>query len=240
MTGKFINPNNLSNFAYVNLDICKKPYKGIIYDFIGLGGMTFTDDPPYHFAEKCSERNILYIMPYLNPWNWMNDTAIKTMDMIVDVVIEKTELKENSIIVSTGGSMGGLCALTYSAKAKITPNACAANCPVCDSVFHEKERPDLPRTYVSAFLHYGGDLSEAISTSSPFSIVEKMPKIPYYIVHGTEDTAVNIKIHSDPFVKKMRSYGHDITYDVVEGMGHCNISSDNEERYYDFIFSFFK
>ena len=241
MNKKLITPDNLSQFAYTNFDITKKPYKGIIVDFMGLGGMIFTDEAPYDFPKKSAEKNILFVLPYLNPWNWMNDISVKITDMIIDAMLKKANLDlATTKLVYTGGSMGGQCAITYSNYAKMPPVACAVNCPVCDSVYHDTERKDVPRTYISSFFHYDMKMVDAIKTVSPIELVDTLPKIPYYIVHGQDDEAVNIKLHSQPFAQKMEKAGFDITFDSVPGMKHCNISGNNEKRYYNFIYSFFE
>lgn len=77
-----------------------------------------------------AENNILYVVPYQNPWAWMNSQTVDFTDEILDVLFEAYSLPENLPIASTGGSMGGLSALVYTAYAKRTPTVCAANCPV--------------------------------------------------------------------------------------------------------------
>ena len=84
-------------------------------------------------------------------------TAVAILSLIEkDLIMLDTTVKsilpqfENIPVVSTGGSMGGQSALVYCAYSKRTPVACVANCPVCDTVFHFTERPDLPRTLYSA------------------------------------------------------------------------------------------
>ena len=134
--------------------------------------------------------------------------------------------------------MGGLSALIYTKyAAKRTPVCCAANSPVCDLLKHYTERPDLPRTIYHAFASYDGILEEAIKTASPIHLVNDLPDIPYYIVHGTADSAVNKELHSDNFVSKMKSAGKNIIYDEVEGMRHCKLDFKHQARFYGFILS---
>ena len=103
---KIINYENLRNFTYVNDTICKMPIKGIVVSFFGLGGMTIYDND-FTDGELYAEKGILYVVPYNNPWAWMNKQAVKYTDEIIDVLIKKYDLDENIPIVSTGGSMGG-------------------------------------------------------------------------------------------------------------------------------------
>ena len=128
---KIINYENLRSFAYVSDKICEKPIKGIVVDLFGLGDMTmFWEDPD--IAEECAKAGILYVIPYNNPWAWMNPQSIAFTDEIMDVIFEKYGLEENTPVVAVGGSMGGLASLVYTKYAKRTPVACLANCPVCD------------------------------------------------------------------------------------------------------------
>lgn len=78
-----------------------------------------------------------------------------------------------------------------------------------------------------------------MKTGSPIHQAENMPNIPYYIVHGDADKAVNKQLHSDVFVKAMR-IAHNITYDEVPNMEHCALTGKALEKYNDFIFSFAK
>ena len=126
---RIINCENLRSFTYVNDSICKKTIKGIVISFFGLGSMTMYDND-FAEGEFYAEKGILYVVPYNNPWAWMNNQAVKYTDEIIDVLIEKYDLNEDIPIVSTGLSMGGQSALVYTAKAKRTPVACVANCPV--------------------------------------------------------------------------------------------------------------
>ena len=162
---KIITYETLRNFAYVNDGICGRPIRGIVL-FFGLNGRDmYSDDTPdgQYFARL----GILYVVPYNNPWAWMNRQAVSYTDEILDVLFAQYDLPGDLPVVSTGGSMGGLSALVYTKYARRTPVACVANCPVCDLPYHFTERPDLPRTLYSAFWNYEGTLDEALRLSAP-------------------------------------------------------------------------
>lgn len=79
------------------------------------------------YRELCKEyakRGILFLIPYQNPWCWMNEQTVRLFDEVLDVLFKEYNLPENLPIVMRGGSMGGLSALTYTAYAKRTPVAC--------------------------------------------------------------------------------------------------------------------
>ena len=227
---------DLSLFAYTNAHLLTSSPKGIVLQFIGLNGNTrmVTEDPDE--AKIYAEKGILMVIPYINPWAWMNRAAVKLTDAVVDAIYTYYDLPSDFPLVSTGGSMGGLCALVYTKWAKRTPTACAANCPVCDLPYHYTERPDLPRTLLSAFGEYDLPLTEAMETASPLHLADEMPDVPYFIAHCAEDKAVNKEMHSDRLIQKLEKE-HTVTYCEVPGRGHCDLSPEAWELWYGFIFA---
>ena len=225
-----INYENLRSFAYCNDKLIKGKIKGVVIDFFGLGGQAMYKEDT-NTGKFLAENNILFFLPYANPWGWMNKQEINLTDTIMDVLFEKYGLDENTPIVSSGGSMGGLCSLVYSYYAKRTPVACVSNCPVCDLVYHFTEREDLPRTIYSAFWDEEGDRDEVLAKYSPYHLASKMPKINYTLFHCSKDGAVNIEKHSEKFVEKMKEYGHSITYHIVPDRGHCDLGEASELYY---------
>jgi len=230
---KIINYDNLRKFAYVNDSICKKPVKGIVISFFGLGGMAMYDND-FTDGEFYAEEGILYVVPYNNPWAWMNKQAVAYTDEIIDVLIGKYNLSDNIPIVSTGGSMGGQSALVYTAYAKHQPVACVANCPVCDVVFHFTERKDLPRTLYSALFNEPGTLEDALKSISPLHIIDKMPKVKYHIFHCNKDLAVNIDAHSKKLISEFDKRQYEFTFDVVEGRGHCDLTLEMKRKFAEY------
>ena len=224
--------DTLSYYAATNADIVQTPVRGIVLTFHGLGfSQMFSEHDDY--AVTLAERGILRVIPYYNPWCWMNRQTVDYVDEIVDVLAAHFGLPDDLPIISTGGSMGGLCSLTYAAYARRTPAAVVSNCPVCDLPFHFTERPDLPRTLYSAFGWYDGTMDETLRSASPLHLAQdgKMPDIPYYIFHCTEDNAVNMEKHSDRFVAAMQSCGRNVTYTTVPDRGHCDLSPEVWVRY---------
>lgn len=231
---KIINYENLRNFAYVNAAIVKQPIKGIVIWFNGLGyqEMQDTDEGSGEFYAK---NGILYVDPYNNPWSWMNSQAVAYTDEIVDVLVDKFNLPDNIPIISTGLSMGGQAALVYSVYSKRQPAACVANCPVCDVVFHFTERKDLPRTLYSSVFNETGTLEDALKAVSPLHLVERMPKIKYHIFHCDKDEAVNIDSHSRKFVNELQKRDYDVTFDIAEGKGHCDLTPELGRKWEKYI-----
>lgn len=231
---KIITYENLRNFAYVNDKICKKPIKGIVLLFFGLGSTTMYANDTME-GEFYGDKGILYVVPYNNPWAWMNSQAVTYTDEIIDLLFEKYSLPEDTPIVSTGLSMGGMASLIYAKYSKRTPVACVSNCPVCDMVYHYTERPDLPRTIYSALFNCEGTLDEALRRVSPLHLASEMPKIKYHVFYCTGDTQVNPALHSEKFVDEMKKNGHNITLDIVQGRKHCDLSLEKKRLFADYI-----
>lgn len=231
---KIINYENLRSFAYTNDKLIKGEIKGVAIDFFGLGGQAMYKDDT-ETGKMLAEHNILFFIPYANPWGWMNKQEIALTDEIMDVLFDHYKLDEKTPIVSTGGSMGGLCSLVYAYYAKRTPVACVSNCPVCDLPYHFTEREDLPRTLYSAFGDYEGELYDVLAKYSPYHLASTMPKIKYTIFHCSSDSAVNIQIHSDKFVKAMQENERDIVYHIVPNREHCDLGDEARMLYYQAI-----
>ena len=231
---RIINAENYRSFAYVNDKIINGKIKGVVVRFHGLGGQDMFSDDTYE-GKLFAERGILYVVPYQNPWAWMNADTVQFVDEIVDVLFEKYALDENTPIVSCGDSMGGQSCLVYAAYAKRTPVSCAANCPVCDVVFHFTERPDLPRTFYSALHGYNGTLEDALKSISPLHIGLNMPKITYHIYHCDKDKAVNIDLHSGKLVRLLNENGYQVDYRIIKDKNHCELSDEIWNEYLSMI-----
>lgn len=219
---------NLRLFSYSNDKQIEGPIRGIVIHFTGMGcDDLFDGDLPE--ADYYTARNIVYLIPYGNPWAWMNRQQVELADQIIDIILDKYGLPEDLPIVSTGLSMGGQGALVYMVYSKRTPVACVANCPVCDMPFHYTERPDLPSSYYSAYLYEEGTMEEILPRFSPLHLAEagKMPDAAYTVFHCTEDKSVNKQLHSDRFVAAMEKAGHSVDYRIIPDRGHCDLRPED-------------
>ncbi|MBR4749980.1 MAG: prolyl oligopeptidase family serine peptidase [Abditibacteriota bacterium] len=222
-----ISIDNIDRFAFTNVSIVRRPVKGIVLSFHGLGfGSEITEQNDR--TRRLADMGVVYIFPYYGPWSWMNRSAVRYADALVEAVFRGFGLPEDTPIVASGGSMGGLAALVYPVYARRTPVAAAADSPVTDLVFHFGERDDLPRSILSAFGDYSCSLEEALCSASPLHLVEEMPRIRYYIVHGDRDDDVIKQYHPDKLVPVMKSLGLDVTYVEVPGMEHCRMGKAAE------------
>lgn len=220
----------LRSFTYSNDQLIEGKINGMVLSFTGLGGQGMYDDH-IDYGRTLAQQGIILLIPYVNPWNWMNAQAVRYTDEIIAVLKEHYSLDDDIPVVSTGGSMGGQSALIYTRYAAKTPVACITNCPVCDMVFHYTERPDLPRTIYSAYGMDGFDtLEEAIAARSPLHLADEMPDVRYVVFHCDADRAVNIASHSEKFVQAMKK-SHRIEYHVIPGRDHCQLDEENQALY---------
>ena len=232
--------DTVRNFANTNEHRLTAAPKGIVLDFFGLGfnRMRNEDDIP---AVPFAEKNILYVFPYNNPWNWMNPQAISYTDELLSVLAAKYHLPDDYPLVTCGGSMGGHSTLTYARYASHTPVRAVANCPVCDLPYHYTERPDLPRTLYSAYFHEEGNIEDVLARFSPYHLAEKneMPDISYVIFHCTKDEKVNKEKHSDRFVAELEKHGRNVEYIAVPDRGHTDLPPEYWEKFWDSVLAVF-
>lgn len=237
---KVINKDNISSFAYVNnKELLSSDVLAIVIEFKGLGAMTMYNETER--GVKLGKENILYVIPYLNPWNWMNMDSIKETDCIIDCL--KEIYGENLNVISTGMSMGGLCSLVFPYYSRHKVVGVVSNCPVCDLPYHYTERPDLPRTLYSAYFNEDSSdetINDALKKFSPYHLAcdKKLPKIEYTIFHCECDHAVNIEKHSVKLVKEMNKYHH-VDFITIANKDHCDLGEELK-KYEDVIIKYCK
>lgn len=197
----------------------RKPITGVILNFHGLGDPGLRSVLNYDESEWAAAGGLV-VMPYAGPWSWMNRQARAMVDDLVDAIYENFGLAESVPLLLTGGSMGGFCSLLYARYTRHSFTRCAAIFPCTDLKYHFSERPDLPRTIHHAFAGYPEPFEDLLAEHSPVMQAAHMPRVPYFILHGDADKAVNKAVHSDRMVAELRKAGHDVTYVEVPGMGH--------------------
>ncbi len=227
--------DKLTDVAFIGDNYVKGPIRAVVLSFHGLGYGAEKKTPDTDELELAA-RGALCVFPYYGPWSWMNRGARSLVDEIVARAYREFALDDSVPLILRGGSMGGHAALNYARYSKRRPAAVACNCPVADPKFHSTERTDLPRTFLYAYGMSGQTMREAFFENSPVEQAADMPRVPYLIIHGTEDKAVNKAAHSDVFVARMKAEGHDIEYVEAPGMGHCAfVDYAVYRRYQDFV-----
>jgi dipeptidyl aminopeptidase/acylaminoacyl peptidase len=212
-----IAPDLLDKIAFIGTDFAKPPITGIVLRFVGLGttGMKTGCDT---MELEWGHAGALVVVPYYDPWGWMNPRVVQFVDDLVEGLRLTRKLGPEVPLIVTGGSMGGHGALTYAFKSRHAIAACMALWPACDLPFHYTERPDLPRTMRHAFGY--DEIGARLIESSPLHQVKSLPRIPYLIVHGGRDLAVKQAAHSDRMVEAMRGEKLDVRYLSLSNLGH--------------------
>jgi dipeptidyl aminopeptidase/acylaminoacyl peptidase len=206
--------------AWVGDEYVQGAFRGVVLTFHGLGGGHKGGPSTEELA--WAEAGGLVVHPYTGPWSWMNRLARAFVDELVEEVYGAFPLPGEAPLICTGASMGGLGSLLYTRYAARQVSACMALCPVCDMRYHFCERSDLPATIRCAYRGYPEDFDAVLAEHSPLCQVDRMPDIPYLIIHGVQDPAVSKAHHSDPMVAAMRARGIDVTYREVAVMKHCS------------------
>lgn len=214
-----MNINELRSFAYVSDDSLGGEIRAVCLNFPGLGGMEMKSSLDYGDV-KLAHRGMLFVYPFVNPWNWMNRRTVEFADDVMTAVKTRFAIPDDCPLLLRGGSMGGYSVLTYAMFSRHRVDGIQALCPVTDLYFHLTERPDLPRTIHDAMGDYG-DISELLRQRSPNHHPEKLPaECRYLIIHGCQDDRVNKAAHSDKLVSLMRQRKLDVTYIEDPAMKH--------------------
>ena len=215
----------LEHYCRTNLAYMEGSVRKILIVFQGLNRHDYIVQPTDPEELEWAHKGVLTILPYTQPWSWMNEDTVSYMNWLLSEIKTLLKLAEDVPVISTGFSMGGLEALIYPIYASHKIAAVVANSPVCDLVYHFTERPDLPRTLLSAFIGYRDGFEAGLESRSPLHQVARMKRIPYMVISGGMDDQVSEKKHAIPFVEKMKEQQYDICHLSSPGMRHWAIDS---------------
>lgn len=230
--------DNLSLFCATNVSDAEnfeEPIRGIMLEFHGISDQSLAGNPAV--GRRCTAQNVLYVFPSNGPWNWMDKTAVRMTDRIIDILIEHFDLDKDIPVVSTGHSMGGAGAITYSVYSKHNVTAVAADSAVCDLFAYAEYNASAWRSIIRALGDYDMPFEDAIKTVSPIHLIDELKDIPYFLVHGGSDTDVPAEDHSDILNSLLLGKGFDVVYKRPETMTHVAMPGVIETLYFEFIFS---
>ncbi len=227
----FIHPETLSLYANTNAHLLARPPRAYVLEFPGLGGgscMGGTADVSAYghlLAPYLAERDILLAYVHHGPWSWMNRSAVRYVDAVVEAIRAAYRFTDETPWAVMGGSMGGLGALIYTASGRHTPHACLSVCPCVDVPACCACVPDIPRTLFCAVADLDMPISEGLKTISPRHRIADMPAIPYHIVCDCAD-ALFPEALTDAYVADLRAQGHSVTYHRLDGCTHGAITEE--------------
>lgn len=232
MTDKhIINASTLALYCNTNEAVLTSPVRGFVLEFPGLGGGSCMggcmDFGEYcgGYAGELGREGILVAYTFPGPWSWMNPGAVRYCELLAQAIREKYALPRDIPWVVTGGSMGGLGALIFSADAKEKPHACLAVCPCVDVLSCYEIRPDFRRTMIGAALCGSDSIEEGLRRLSPVLRMEDMPFIPYLLINDCDDDIIPAA-QMDAYVAEMQKLGHRVDYDRLEHCGHGAITPE--------------
>ena len=241
---KVITKDNVNRFTITNEKYLRTPInevKGLAIEFPGFDGNSCLSGN-YNFSElnndyaqTLAKNGILLVYVFTGPWNWMRDVSIKTVDDIIDAIIEKYNLNKNIKIVYTGGSMGGLGALSYNVYGKHKAVGCAVSCPVCDLFAVSKFAPFFESSVYFACAHYESDYDSAVKSLSPLYFVEKFPKNKYFVLTCNNDQVIFLEENGKPLLQKMKNLALEVCSIELDGMGHCEHTPEALKEFLNFI-----
>lgn len=241
---EFINENTYASFCNSNESMLKGKPRGIVIEFPGLGGgscLGGKQDPMggytnswSKFPEATAAAGLVHVYLMPGPWSWMNPGAVREADLVIDALQKKFGLSEGAPLVATGGSMGGLGALVFTAWSRHRVTACAASCPCYDVPTLYSCGKSFPRTYISAVAALDMPLAEGLKRISPLHLIGRMPKIPYLIVCNGDDEIFPEK-GMDAYVGRLKEAGHAVEYIKLPGTRHGKFTPEARERFHAFV-----
>ena len=241
----FIRPDNLGQFVNTNeMLLGPEGPRGIVLEFPGLGGGSCLggtmDLTPYAdpYAKALADAGLLLMYEFSGPWSWMNRGAVRLADLTVDAARAKYGLAEDSPLIATGGSMGGLGGLIYSADSRHKVTACAVTCPCVDpAVFLERtDYPDFPRTILTAVAAYDMPLEKAVEAIVPVKRLDDMPDIPYLIMaDGDDDLCPLAAVREFTEALRQRLTVNEPEFIVMEHCGHGGFTPEARQRFTEFV-----
>ena len=237
---KYINKDNLYDYAFLNQDTLVSPLRAICVCFHGYTDATMYQESP-KIAKVLGEAGIAWVFPYYSVWAWMSKSSSEFNEQVIDAVYERLGASENIPLIVSGGSMGGLTALNYLVYGKRNAVGCAVNCAVTDMKRIFSDIPDFRRAILSAHIQEDEDLLSVMKRYSPVDFYELMPRIPYYFVYGEND-AYFTQNHMPPLIERMKKDKFNYELRIEEGMNHCDIEGhpDAFTEYCKFIIDLVK
>ena len=241
----YINRDNYRLFCNSNEELLNGAMpKGIVLEFPGLGGGSCLGgkrdlEKVYtctwsQFPETTAAAGYVHVYMTPGPWSWMNPGAVRETDLVVDAIRAKFKLAEGSPLIATGGSMGGLGALVYTANARHRVTACAAACPCFDAVALYDCKASFARTFISAIAALDLPFEDGLKRISPMHNLQKMPKIPYLIVCDCEDDIFPER-GMDDYVARLRAHVGAVEHIKLPGKKHGEFTPEARKRFHDFV-----
>lgn len=226
------------NVGYVQLPADyspKRKYPCLLF-FSGRGGnhmdSNFSAPDFEEFRKEASRRGYVVAIPDYGTDSWMNDTASKIIDEMVEHLKANVSIEPEVCVI--GCSMGGLSALIYTARHYHEV------CAVVD-VFGIT---DMERFYTesgykdsigTAFDGSPTQNPQAYTKSSAINYTDELSSLPVFVIHGTLDIVVPLA-YSERLCRELENKCGNLKFRIVDGVGHENrIVCGLESEIFDFF-----
>lgn len=237
----FINADNLELFCNTNLALMTSAPRGIVLEFPGLGGGSCLggsmDMGPYGggYAEELAGAGLVLAYVFPGPWSWMNKGAVRICDLVTDALRERCGLSPASPLIATGGSMGGLGALVYTADSRHKVTACAATCPGVDARAAMAALAALPRTFLSAVAAYDMPFGAALASISPAARIGDMPPEASYLIMADCNDELFPFEELKEYAQKLKQRVKSLEFIPMENCTHGGFTPYARQRFTNFI-----
>lgn len=240
---EFINEKTLSYYCNTNEGkLGDTAVRAILVELPGLGGSSCIGGNinrgayENEYTEDFARHGIVVAYIFPGPWSWGNRAAIRITDSVVTVLAKKYNLGDDFPLGVTGGSMGGLGALIYSADSSYKLSAVAAACPGINALSDLDSMADFPRTYISAIAGYDMDPRDGLKSISPFYRIDDLQKTAYFICSDEKDECFPEE-ECDNFVAMMRERSYDVIYHKQPGQWHGGFLPEVRQGLHEFLIS---
>ena len=237
----FIRPDTITQYANTNEAFLTGSVRGIILEFPGLGGGSCLggtlerrdyDYTPY--AKAFASEGILLAYLFPGPWSWGNIGAVRMADGVVEALAKKYCLPDEFPLAVSGGSMGGLGSLIYTADTRYTLRCAAIACPCIDVPAAYSVHPDFPRTFFSAAAVYDLPMDKALERFSPVHRINDLPDIEYFIsANGDDELFPEEEIRK--FSHRLEKQGRKVIYRNQPGTYHGQFDQEVRDEMHSFL-----
>lgn len=190
---------------------------------------------PYDkFRQLLAERGYWLVVPELGGRHWMNETAVRKVDAVIDAMIDTKGVDAERVHLF-GTSMGAGSSLIYAARRPRRVASVVAIFPMTDFSRWLEEQPRYRAPVEGAHDISAETREQSLERISPINHIETFRNTELFLLHGTRDAVVDPD-HSRRFVKALRKKGYSVTYHEVEGERHRDeIARDYQRELANFL-----
>ena len=195
---------------------------GMVLHLYGAGGSSRSYNmmrPPYAMVRRLLwERGYWLVVPNLGGLHWMNDTACKSLDAIIEGMIRDRGVDPVRVHI-LGTSMGSGSGLVYVMCRPGRVRSICAVFPMTDFAQWVQEKPGYLPSIAAAHGVKPAEAASLLQALSPLYHASAFAGIPVFLLHGDADSVVPIH-HSRDFAAALKKQGSTVIYHEVHGVEH--------------------